>query len=346
MSRAAFDRVGGFDLRFTRAGAFGNEDVDFGYRLLLSGCRCVFNSAAVSWQRYVVAPPELLRRARDVGRADVAFARKYPERGAELFHLNGGGRLSRWLLRPLAAVRPASTLLYEVARWLTLAERAPHGRIAQRVFAHASTAQYWRGVYDAGGIPSHAGLRVLAYHAIAVSRARRCSSPMAFRRGSRAPSRSAKACWLPLRQRGGNIAVARRPHGLPRRAVLLTFDDCYEDLLNAALPILEHRAIPAVAFAVSGHVGGSNVWDQAIGAPKLRLLDFEGLRELARRGIEIGAHSRSHCALPGLSDSALDQEIAGSVADSRPRGWRGRAYLPIPTASATSGSRRRPRVPA
>lgn len=81
VSRAAFDRVGGFDLRFTRAGTFGNEDVDLGYRLLQSGFRCVFNSAAVSWQRYVVGPAELLRRTRDVGRADVAFTRKHPEQG-------------------------------------------------------------------------------------------------------------------------------------------------------------------------------------------------------------------------------------------------------------------------
>ena len=323
VSRAAFDRVGGFDLRFTRAGTFGNEDVDLGYRLLLSGCRCVFNPAAVSWQLYVVAPAEILRRVRDVGRADVAFARKHPERGAEVFRLNGGRRRSRWLLRPLAAVRPAGTLLSEVARWLaaTLAERAPHGRIAQRVFAQASAAQYWRGVYDAGGIPSHAGLRVLAYHAIADLVGAAVLEPYGV------PPR-VLARHLDLLQRLGFHFVSAEETlrslegrgGLPRRAVLLTFDDCYEDLLHAALPILERRAIPAVAFAVSGHVGGSNAWDQAIGAPGLRLLDVEGLRELARRGIEIGAHSRSHCALPGLPDRALHQEIAGSVADFEAEG--------------------------
>jgi peptidoglycan/xylan/chitin deacetylase (PgdA/CDA1 family)/GT2 family glycosyltransferase len=323
VSRAAFDQVGGFDLRFTRGGTFGNEDVDFGYRLLLSGCRCVFNPAAVSWQRYDVAPAELLRRTRDVGRADVAFARKHPERGAELFRLSGGGYVSRGLLRPLAAVWPASSLLFEVTRWLaaTLVERAPHGRIARRVFDYARDAQYWRGVYDAGGIPSHARVRVLAYHAIAdLARApvlepygvpaRVLERQLDLLQRVRFHFVSAEEALRSLEGRGG----------LPRRAVLLTFDDCYEDLLHTALPILEHRGIPAVAFAVSGHVGGSNAWDQAIGAPELRLLDVKGLRELARRGIEIGAHSRSHCALPGLSDRALDQEIAGSVADLEAEG--------------------------
>ncbi len=102
VSRAAFDRVGGFDLRFTLGGTFGNEDVDFGYRLVQSGFRCAFNPAAISWQRYVISASELLRRTRDVGQADVAFARKHPERGAELFRLNGGP-FGRWVLRTLAA---------------------------------------------------------------------------------------------------------------------------------------------------------------------------------------------------------------------------------------------------
>jgi peptidoglycan/xylan/chitin deacetylase (PgdA/CDA1 family)/GT2 family glycosyltransferase len=323
VSRAAFDRVGGFDLQFTRAGSFGNEDIDFGHRLLQSGFRCEFNPAAVSWQRYVVTAAELLRRYRDVGRADVAFARKHPERGAELFWLNRGGRVGRWLLRPLAAVRPAGTPLLEVARRLaaTLVERAPHARIAWRVFSYVRDGQYWRGVYDAGGIPSYARLRVLAYHAIADLAGAPLLEPYGV------PPR-VFARQLDLLQRLGFHFVSAEEAlrslegrgGLPRRAVLLTFDDCYEDLLHAALPILEHLGIPAVAFAVSGHVGGSNAWDQAIGAPGLRLLDVEGLQELARRGIEIGAHSRSHCALPGLSDLALDQEIAGSVDDLEAEG--------------------------
>jgi peptidoglycan/xylan/chitin deacetylase (PgdA/CDA1 family) len=197
-----------------------------------------------------------------------------------------------------------------------LARRAPHSRIARRVFGYVLSAQYWRGVFDAGGTPSHAGLRVLAYHSIADFAGVPVLEPYGV------PPRVLERQLDLLPRLGFHFVSAEEAlrslegrGGLPRRAVLLTFDDCYEDLLHVALPMLEHRGIPAVAFAVSGHVGGSNVWDQPIGAPGLRLLDVKGLEELARRGIEIGAHSRSHCALPGLSDSALHQEIAGSVAD-------------------------------
>ena len=324
VSRAAFDSVGGFDVQFTRGGSFGNEDLDFGHRLLRSGFRCAFNPGAVSWQSYIVSPAQLLRRFRDVGRADVAFARKHPDQGRELFRLNGGGCVSRRLLRPLAAIGPAGTPLLEVTRWLavTLAIRAPHGRVAHRVFDYACNAQYWRGVYAAGGIPCRAGLRVLGYHAIAdlasahPGFAPYGTPPLVFARQLDRLQRlgfhfvSGEEALRSLEGRGG----------LPRRAVLLTFDDCYEDLIRVALPLLEHRGIPAVAFAVSRHVGGINSWDQPTGASVLRVVDVKALHELSRRGVEIGAHSRSHPELPSLSDKALQEEIAGSVADLEAEG--------------------------
>jgi peptidoglycan/xylan/chitin deacetylase (PgdA/CDA1 family) len=43
--------------------------------------------------------------------------------------------------------------------------------------------------------------------------------------------------------------------GLPRRAVLVTFDDGHRDVLDVAMPMLRERGIPAVAFAVAGLIG-------------------------------------------------------------------------------------------
>jgi peptidoglycan/xylan/chitin deacetylase (PgdA/CDA1 family) len=80
---------------------------------------------------------------------------------------------------------------------------------------------------------------------------------------------------------------------------------------------LRERKIPAVVFAVSGLVGKTNEWDEAIGAPQLRLLDANGLKALAQAGVEVGAHSRTHRALNRLSNEALSEEVAGSVADLR-----------------------------
>ncbi|HEU4587623.1 MAG TPA: polysaccharide deacetylase family protein [Gemmatimonadales bacterium] len=109
-------------------------------------------------------------------------------------------------------------------------------------------------------------------------------------------------------------------HPLPRRPVLLTFDDCYRDLAESALPLLQARGIPAVAFAVSGYLGATNRWDETIGARTMPLLDVAGLRELTRNGIEIGAHSHSHPRLTTLSDPELRVETAGAVEQLRRAG--------------------------
>jgi peptidoglycan/xylan/chitin deacetylase (PgdA/CDA1 family) len=159
-------------------------------------------------------------------------------------------------------------------------------------------------------------LRVLAYHAIADL----AGSPILEQYGVPA---DLFQCQLEMLQRAGYRFVdveefLRFLHGkggLPRRPLLLTFDDCYEDLLKVALPILKNRNIPAVAFAVSGRLGGTNDWDTKIGAPQLRLLDANGLRELAAGGVEIGAHSRTHRPLTRVPNAELLDEVAGSVAD-------------------------------
>src|SRR3954447_3221104 len=87
---------------------------------------------------------------------------------------------------------------------------------------------------------------------------------------------------------------------LARRAALITFDDCFEELLSVAAPVLADRSIPALAFAVAGRLGGTNDWDAAAGQAPLRLLGVEGLRQLERYGIEVGGHSVTHARLTEL----------------------------------------------
>ncbi|APE16989.1 polysaccharide deacetylase family protein [Mycolicibacterium pallens] len=226
---------------------------------------------------------------------------------------------------------------------------APHRRVAQWLLLYAFSAQYWRAVSAAGRTPNRVGLRVLCYHAIADLSGVPVLEPYGV------PPR-VFAEQLDCLQRFGFRFVSaeealRSLEGdgeLPRRAVLVTFDDCYDDLLYAALPILEERGIPAVAFAVSGRVGDSNAWDEAIGAPRLALLDTAGLQELSRRGVEIGSHSRSHYRLATLSDSEIDQEIIGSLADLEAAGLARPRLLAYPygnydervtTATARAGLR-------
>lgn len=115
-----------------------------------------------------------------------------------------------------------------------------------------------------------------------------------------------------------------------RRAVLVTFDDCYEDLLDTAAPILAARGIPALAFAVTGIASGLNEWDFRLGGSRLRILGPDGLRDLTRFGIEVGAHSRTHPHLLGLSGAALQDEIAGSARDIKAMGLPSPRFFAYP----------------
>ena len=297
-----FRRLGGFDAAFTRDGTYGDEDLDFGQRLLDAGCRVVFNPEAVSWQRYVVTPRQHLEQWRQTGRADVGFARKHPHRAEAVFATRGGGRI---LELPAVAALLSAILKPPV---LFLAERAKGGSALMfRWFRRVRALEYWRGVREAGGVPRPRPLRVLAYHAVADL----SGDPVLERYA--VPAERFREQLETLRRAGYNLVGAGEAlrflegrGGLPRRPVLLTFDDAYDSLPGG---------IPAVTFAVSGRLGGVNEWDLKRGATPLRLLDAGELKELTARGLEVGAHSRTHPDLTKVPDAELDEEVAGSRQD-------------------------------
>src|SRR4051794_27581664 len=116
-------------------------------------------------------------------------------------------------------------------------------------------------------------LRILAYHAIADLR----EDPVLSEYG--VPPSLFTAQLDSLAARGWEfvdldavLAALAGERQLPRRAALVTFDDAYTDLLEVAAPLLAERGIPAVVFAVAGHLGGANDWDHHKGAASLSLL--------------------------------------------------------------------------
>jgi peptidoglycan/xylan/chitin deacetylase (PgdA/CDA1 family) len=95
---------------------------------------------------------------------------------------------------------------------------------------------------------------------------------------------------------------------------MLTFDDAYADLAKHALPVLDHFGFPAVVFVITGQAGCVTSWD---GLP---MMTIEELQHWAARGIEIGAHTRTHPDLTALPDEAATAEIEGSREDLKNAG--------------------------
>jgi peptidoglycan/xylan/chitin deacetylase (PgdA/CDA1 family) len=110
-------------------------------------------------------------------------------------------------------------------------------------------------------------------------------------------------------------AVDRSSSRLPRRSVVLTFDDGCRCFRDHAFPELAARGMTATLFAVSRELGGANRWDQEAGERREELLGAGGLRDLATAGIEIGSHGRHHLDLSSCTDEQRRDEIAGSKAD-------------------------------
>jgi peptidoglycan/xylan/chitin deacetylase (PgdA/CDA1 family)/glycosyltransferase involved in cell wall biosynthesis len=344
LRKEIFAQVGGFDTDFTCGGSFGNEDVDFGYRLLQRGEHIVFNPAAISWQKYIVRPSQYLRQYRQAGRADVIFVRKHPDQAKAIFTLSKFYEpSSRLLWRPLAALHPWSAPVTGAIRRYALhrAERGDSDLRTAKWLKRAKRIEYFKGVREAGGVPRHRALRVLAYHSISNTNCTGFFKPYVI-----SPSEFERQIAALLRAGYEFVSVEealqflRGDGGLPRRPVLLTFDDCYQDVLDNVLPVLRQRRIPAVVFAVTGRVGGTNEWDAVGGAPEMRLLDAEGLRKLAANGIEIGAHSRTHKRLPKLAPADLVGEVAGSVSELQQLGFGRPRLFSYPFGESNEAVRR------
>jgi peptidoglycan/xylan/chitin deacetylase (PgdA/CDA1 family) len=183
------------------------------------------------------------------------------------------------------------------------------------LFFKVRDLEYWRGVHRAGGMPVPRPVRVLCYHSVSD-----LAGAAVVEQYGVPPTRLQRQLKL-LRRFGFRFVSLREVvgnvhgrSGLPRRPLLITFDDCFTDLLEAAVPILVAEAVPAAAFAVAGLGGGTNQWDIALGAPPLKLLDAAGLLTLEKIGIDVGVHGMTHQPLRGLTDDELASEVLGARA--------------------------------
>ncbi len=102
-----------------------------------------------------------------------------------------------------------------------------------------------------------------------------------------------------------------------RPTVALTFDDGYADNNDFAIPELLRRELTATYFVSTEYIRNGNAFPHDAKANMfLQPNAIADLQEYVKAGIQIGAHSRTHCDLAAIEDeSKLRDEIAGSVQD-------------------------------
>ncbi len=98
---------------------------------------------------------------------------------------------------------------------------------------------------------------------------------------------------------------------LPRRTVVVTFDDGFEDNLTVAAPMLEERSLAATVFVTTGFLAGGPDAGYERPGP---MLEWDSLLPLEAFGIEIGSHGHSHRPLDVLSHAEVRMELRLSKA--------------------------------
>ncbi len=99
---------------------------------------------------------------------------------------------------------------------------------------------------------------------------------------------------------------------LPKKPVIITFDDGYENIYEIAFPMLKEFGWNAVVFVLGDRFISNNNWDENTGMPLSALLNKREIIEMYNAGFEIGSHSMTHADLLSIALKQAWNEINSS----------------------------------
>ena len=108
------------------------------------------------------------------------------------------------------------------------------------------------------------------------------------------------------------LACLNRERPVPPRAVVLTFDDGYENFYEYAWPVLERYEFPSMVYLLSGLLGQPSAWFEKDGRATPPLMGRERILLLRRLGVDFGSHGVSHAKLAEVAPDQVIQEVTAS----------------------------------
>ena len=142
---------------------------------------------------------------------------------------------------------------------------------------------------------------VLMYHAIDESGWRLSIPPRVFEHQMKYLAKHTRV--VPL---SDVVAYTKGEKQLPARAVALSFDDGYHDLVPTVLPLIKHYRFPITVFLTTDLENHSD----SLALPRLSLGDIQTLLESGLGSFE--SHTNSHPYLPHLSLAGARHELVES----------------------------------
>jgi peptidoglycan/xylan/chitin deacetylase (PgdA/CDA1 family) len=123
-----------------------------------------------------------------------------------------------------------------------------------------------------------------------------------------------------LLARGYRPTTAAETIGGTGAILHVTFDDAFTSVLNV-LPALEGLGVPVTIFVCSDYARDGRPLDVSELASfaaelpdELATMDWDLVREVAERRVEIGSHTLTHAHLTRLADDELERELRESRA--------------------------------
>lgn len=155
--------------------------------------------------------------------------------------------------------------------------------------------------------------------------------------GLRVPVSTFQAQMEFLKARGyQSISLSRlfdffeKGRALPKKPVVITFDDGYRDNYRYAFPVLRKLGFTATIFLVVDDIDGYNVFDLANGEPPVPMLSWTEVAEMDKAGFEFGAHTLTHPHLTKIPVAQALHEIAGSKLELERRLGHGVEFFAYP----------------
>lgn len=158
-------------------------------------------------------------------------------------------------------------------------------------------------------VPDVPGVTFLAYHLVGAG----ADTPVdlsleTFQAQMEELHQSGQACSL--EEAAAALAAGRLPRG--GSAVVVTFDDAYENFYTHAYPVLEAYGIPATLYVPVHFVEGEGA-APIRGTEALPPCSWDQLREMREGGIvAIGSHTCTHPSLTAVSPEQAAWEIDAS----------------------------------
>ncbi len=152
-------------------------------------------------------------------------------------------------------------------------------------------------------IPPKKGLPILMYHKVSADKKDRLT----------VTADDLELQFAYLKERGTHVLsfrdlkqLIRDGEPLPRKAIILTFDDAYRDFRTIVLPLLQKYDLKATVFVPLAYIGKTNSWDRGSDP----VMNADDLRTVAGNPhVEVGLHSFLHRSYGDMAIEDMEEDL-------------------------------------